>query len=391
MIIDLLATILEEIILSSSIAYLLKIKNLLYYILITSIICIIQTFIFSYIYINNFILIVLIIFTHSVILILFKKKNILQNIMTVTFFMLMLLVSNYLSLYLFSLLENIPILELSQYKSIFYSSVIFSKFVFLFLSSLICLYFRKKNENIILEKNGIVSLIVLDIVFIFTLLGEALVYNKISNTTILIIMLELIVLSILFCVLYYKLQLENEEKVKLIRETTKLEYLRKNSDKISQMYNVIISKEHSMIYLLRKISITIEDHNILDLINREIDKITSYKFISNTGNYIFDNEISNKINQLKDNGYDIKVIMMVHENSALNHPNIISQIIEFIEEIITYSKNNKIELRIKDVDNILVIKAISVFMDNKMNPFNETKVNEGKFESINKIIHLDDD
>lgn len=391
MILDLLATIFEEIILSSSIAYLLKVKNILYYIIITSVICIIQTFIFSYIYINNFILIILIIFTHIVTLKLFKKKKILQNIMIVTIFMLMLLVSNYLSLYLFSLLENIPVLELSHHKSIFYSSVIFSKFLFLFFSSLICLYFRKKNENIVLEKNGIVSLIVLDIVFIFTLLGEALVYNKISNTTILIIMLELIVLSILFCVLYYKLQLENEEKVELIRKTTKLEYLRINSDKISQMYNVIISKEHSMIYLLRKISIAIEDQNILNLINREIDKITSYKFISNTGNYKFDNEISNKINQLKDNGYDIKVIMMVHENSKLNHPNIISQIVEFIGEVANYSKNNKIELRIKDIDNILVIRVISVFIDDKMNNFVEKKINEGKFESINKMIHLDDD
>ena len=82
-----------------------------------------------------------------------------------------------------------------------------------------------------------------------------------SRIVVLIIMFQLTILSVLFCVLYNKIQMGNREKIELIRKTSKLEYLRMNRDNISHMYDTIVSKEHSMIYFLRKIKMS--DSNVI--------------------------------------------------------------------------------------------------------------------------------
>lgn len=393
MMIDLFATILEELILSFSISSFLKIKHAIRYILLSTCICIVETYLFSYFYINNFFLILLIVFTHTFLLMIIEKKELMAKIFSVIFFVLLLLISNYVALYIFSILHNIPVIDLSTNLTIFNYTVIFSKFIFAIISLIFCLYFNKRDYNFVLEKNGIISAIILDIVLIFTILGESLVYGKMLNSVILIVMFQLIILSVLICLLYNRIHLENKEKIILAKKATKLEYLRINNDRITQMYNVIISKEHNMIYLLRKIRLLVDDENtqILQLIDQEIEKIISYKFISNTGNSIFDIEISNKINMLKDEGYDIKVIIMIDKDSRINNSEIISKVLNFIEYVTVNSKNNKIDLRIKKVEDILVLKSLSLYKKDTTNLYEKKIINEGKVESIDELICLEND
>lgn len=393
MMIDLFATILEELILSFSISSFLKIKHAIRYILLSTCICIVETYLFSYFYINNFFLILLIVFTHTFLLMIIEKKELMAKIFGVIFFVLLLLISNYVALYIFSILHNIPVIDLSTNLTIFNYTVIFSKFIFAIISLIFCLYFNKRDYNFVLEKNGIISAIILDIVLIFTILGESLVYGKMLNSVILIVMFQLIILSVLICLLYNRIHLENKEKIILAKKATKLEYLRINNDRITQMYNVIISKEHNMIYLLRKIRLLVDDENtqILQLIDQEIEKIISYKFISNTGNSIFDIEISNKINMLKDEGYDIKVIIMIDKDSRINNSEIISKVLNFIEYVTVNSKNNKIDLRIKKVEDILVLKSLSLYKKDTTNLYEKKIINEGKVESIDELICLEND
>lgn len=393
MMIDLFATILEELILSFSISSFLKIKHAIRYILLSTCICIVETYLFSYFYINNFFLILLIVFTHTFLLMIIEKKELMTKIFSVIFFVLLLLISNYVALYIFSILHNIHVIDLSTNLTIFNYTVIFSKFIFAIISLIFCLYFNKRDYNFVLEKNGIISAIILDIVLIFTILGESLVYGKMLNSVILIVMFQLIILSVLICLLYNRIHLENKEKIILAKKATKLEYLRINNDRITQMYNVIISKEHNMIYLLRKIRLLVDDENtqILQLIDQEIEKIISYKFISNTGNSIFDIEISNKINMLKDEGYDIKVIIMIDKDSRINNSEIISKVLNFIEYVTVNSKNNKIDLRIKKVEDILVLKSLSLYKKDTTNLYEKKIINEGKVESIDELICLEND
>ena len=396
MIIDFIATVFEELILSMSISYFLKIKHQVLYVLFTSIFCIIETYIFSFFYIDNIILILLIIISHLIMLLLIDHGNFLQKISTIIFFVFILLFSNYISLYIFSTLNDIPVIELRKNAHIFSLAVIFSKFLFASFSLFFCMYFKKENYNFLIEKYEVIIVIILDIIFIFTLLGEALVYGNMINSVILIIMLQLIVLSILICLLYNKIQIENREKIALVKKSTKLEYLRINNDKISHMYDTVISKEHNMIYFLRKLKILlndekIENENITNLIDVEIEKIISYKFISNTGNPNFDIEISNKINMLKEEGFDLKIILMIGNDPRINNTYVIDKVNQFIDFISLYSKTKKIELRIKQKNNVLILKGISSYINDIPNEYKKKILNGGIIESINEMILLDDD
>lgn len=396
MIIDFIATIFEELILSISISYFLKTSHQLAYILFTSMLCIIETYLFSFFYIDNIILILLIIISHLIMLLLIDHGNFLKKISTIIFFVFILLFSNYISLYIFSTLNDIPVIELRKNAHIFSLAVIFSKFLFASFSLFFCMYFKKENYSFLIEKYEVILAMILDIIFIFTLLGESLVYGNMINSVILIVMLQLIILSVLICLLYNKIQIENREKIALVKKSTKLEYLRINNDKISHMYDTVISKEHDMIYFLRKLKILLNDEkneneNITNLIDGEIEKIISYKFISNTGNPNFDIEISNKINMLKEEGFDLKIILMIGNDPRINNTYVIDKVNQFIDFISLYSKTKKIELRIKQKNNVLILKGISSYINDIPNEYKKKILNGGIIESINEMILLDDD
>ena len=151
-----------------------------------------------------------------------------------------------------------------------------------------------------------------------------------------------------------------------------------------------------MSYFLRKLKILlndekIENENITNLIDVEIEKIISYKFISNTGNPNFDIEISNKINMLKEEGFDLKIILMIGNDPRINNTYVIDKVNQFIDFISLYSKTKKIELRIKQKNNVLILKGISSYINDIPNEYKKKILNGGIIESINEMILLDDD
>lgn len=387
---DLIFTLIEDLILSSVIALILDVRRYILYIILTTVMVFLETYVLTYIVINNFLLIIFMILTHFFMLILFHRRSLTRNIIVILFSLFSLLFSDYFSLYLFSVLENIPIILLSSCQEIFFDAILFSRFIFAIISIMAYSFYKRKLTNhITIEKNGIIIAIVLIIVFIFTILGESLVYVKVSNITILLIMFFLMVLFILFCVLFYRIQLENKEKIELIKNKTKMEYFKENYIQMNKMYDVIVAKEHNMIYLLKKIRYYVSNKEILSLIDKEIDKIISYKFISNTSNYKFDIDVSNKINILKNQGYDIKVIMMIEEDPIFENDNIINEILAFIDNVSKCSKNKKIELRIKKVSNKIVLKGITKCIDENID---DTTINinrKGEYVLMNKLIHME--
>ena len=166
-----------------------------------------------------------------------------------------------------------------------------------------------------------------------------------------------------------------------------------NRDNISHMYDTIISKEHSMIYFLRKIKMLLncEKHNnknTINLIDEEISKIVSYRFISNTGNPSFDIEVANKINLLKEEGFDFKIISIIGIDSAINNKNVIESVNQFIDFVSLYSKSKKIELRIKKKDNLLIIKAISLYSADIPDRYHKRSIDGTESESLNEVIYL---
>lgn len=389
----LIATIIDELILSISVAYFFRVKHAICYILSVIMISVIETWTFSLMHIDNVVLITFVIMTHLILLMLIDNDNIIQKLSFILFFMFILLCSNYLPPYVYSVVNGVVLIKSNEIHMNFITLMFLSRFIFANFSLFFCAYFKRKNYSFITDKYQVVIAIMLDMIFIFTLLGESLVYESMSRIVVLIIMFQLIILSVLFCVLYNKIQMENREKSELIRKISKLEYLRINRDNISHMYDTIISKEHSMIYFLRKIKMLLncEKHNnkdTINLIDEEISKIVSYRFISSTGNPSFDIEVANKINLLKEEGYDFKIISIIGIDSAINNKNVIESVNQFIDFVSLYSKSKKIELRIKKKDNLLIIKAISLYSADIPDRYHKRSIDGTESESLNEVIYL---
>ncbi len=394
MIVDfLIAVIFDELILSISVAYFFRVKHAICYILSVIMISVIEMWTFSLMHLDNVVLITFVIMTHLILLMLIDNDNIIQKLSFILFFMFVLLCSNYLPPYVYSVVNGVVLIKSNEIHMNFITLMFLSRFIFANFALFFCTYFRRKKYSFITDKYQIVIAIMLDMIFIFTLLGESLLYESMSRIVVLIIMFQLIILSVLFCVLYNKIQMENREKLELIRKTSKLEYLRMNRDNISHMYDTIVSKEHSMIYFLRKIKMFLNckeynNENTLNLIDEEINKIVSYKFISNTGNPSFDIEVANKINLLKEEGYDFKIIFMIGIDSAINNKNVIESVNQFIDFVSLYSKSKKIELRIKKKDNLLIIKAISLYSADIPDRYHKRSIDGTESESLNEVIYL---
>lgn len=130
------------------------------------------------------------------------------------------------------------------------------------------------------------------------------------------------------------------------------------------------------------------NENTINLIDEEINKIVSYKFILNTGNPSFDIEVANKINLLKEEGYDFKVTFMIDIDSIINNETVIEEVNQFIDFVSFYSQSKKIELRIKKRDNLLIIKAISLYSTDIPDRYHKRSIDGTESESLNEVIYL---
>ena len=82
---------------------------------------------------------------------------------------------------------------------------------------------------------------------------------------------------------------------------------------------------------------------------------------------------------------------MIGNDSRINNTYVIDKVNQFIDFISLYSKTKKIELRIKQKNNVLILKGISSYINDIPNEYKKKILNGGIIESINEMILLDDD
>lgn len=79
---------------------------------------------------------------------------------------------------------------------------------------------------------------------------------------------------------------------------------------------------------------------------------------------------------------------MIGIDSAINNKNVIESVNQFIDFVSLYSKSKKIELRIKKQDNLLLIKAISLYSAGIPDRYHRRSIDGTESESLNEVIYL---
>ncbi|MCB8591650.1 hypothetical protein NE542_04870 [Faecalibacillus intestinalis] len=369
MFIEFILRMIENILLAYFLGYFLNVENKKDYVLKLSLL----GTIFSFFHFSTFFYLGSLFLMHFIFLEYIQKQRRIEHVLYSLLLVLILFVCNCYSesLYSFIRVQNTWILQLFQ----FLSKILFGG-VCLFIDEVIN---SKKDVFHVFKETIIFSIIVL-FIFIFYIFAKQ-ITNSLLDTYTLFMIAFFILLICLFIFLYFILIKESENRLKLERVQLQYQSYRKNASNIQRLHQEIMTKEHRMIYVLKKIENMTNENNVHEFIDQEIETILNSSFLLNTQNEIFDDLISDCLNDFRRKGYDFKVICSIKGMKQLDYQENIQKIIQFIEDVFKCS-NKKLTISIKEKNECVIVKVVSKF-NKKLNYF---YLREDQYESYSIII-----
>jgi len=215
-------------------------------------------------------------------------------------------------------------------------------------SQLIALYFLSAGCFIIIYKYSHATMrkyyvympfLYVCLLMILTLLPSVFGYNS-TKGMIHLLIIEVMLLFICGLTLFYLINKQMNEN-KLISNQLAQEKLQKNMYNITQrLMNQISSDKHMMIYTLMKINQMVSsnaNHELKDFLKEEINKYTTYKQITSTGNPLFDYEMTSKINLISSRQIEVKTFMSINDrNPILQEESVVYYLLSCIDQMIGF-------------------------------------------------------
>lgn len=358
---DVFMTFIEDFVLSY---YSLKISytpHKFYHILFMTLICMLGTFMLTFISVNNLLLQFMLIITLCFFVCILQKKYTIYNIVIPILLMACLIISLIISSIVSCVIFQIPFYNVLNSLYVFLFQCILSRILFIFLCRLIAKY-ENQFDLIIFKKYNWFSfmMVSLSLVSILTFIYESIIYNKILMNRLYIIIVLLLILTIAMFYFYtntkvnYRLYIETSTQ--LLKEQYSKEMYQKTKD---LSYKILLDK-HEMYYNLLHIQNCIcnkREKEALKFINQKIDQYKAYELSSLTHNPIFDYQILGYINELRQMGYDIKPIITCQNNHSLERMEIIDFMKEAIDVFVEYTQDSKrFEIYLYEKNSVLILK-----------------------------------
>lgn len=380
---DLLITFVESFILAAFIAMAFDlIHNIKPLLLLTALFTIETTF-FNTVYLSNFLLLFVETITALLFLYYFCKNIQFFNFFIIFLGIAFIMLSNTLSLYLFSLFFDLNVNNISS-NSVLYICVVSLSKVIYFIMCLISLKFLENNKNVLELKKWWLFLIYVSIILIINIfLLESILFNK-KNTSLMIFLSALsLFLLILTIVIYIIINNDSKQQIKLAKQLIRNEYVNKNYIQMNYIYNSTLKERHRMMYLLLKYKDFAQTGKNIELvknIDEELKRIDKEVSIQSTSNPYFDYRIREFLRDLKMSNYKIKTVFQFDKAEILNQEEIVTEIIDYITSLIEYSNEEKyLSLYITQLKEYLLIK-IKVSSDKKIDMCNQFLNSQFKYE-----------
>ena len=173
-----------------------------------------------------------------------------------------------------------------------------------------------------LSEGGLYLILSLIIVVIIIILFEFLFTGKFNNFMAIAIITSLIVIIILFLIIFRKIQIDHNNKIKYELELQKNKFSKENFDRMRVMYNHINETEHRMTYILMQIKHSIEMEQIDKanyVLDQYIKKVKKFSSVVNTNNPYFDFVLNAKIGEYTYEDIYLKTTLFIFENDIYNN------------------------------------------------------------------------
>lgn len=307
----------------------------------------------------------------------------------------LLFFSNSIGYIVTSYISTIPSIELVPNREVLYSYLIISNLVFALLCKGFYYITHKNRDDIKIKDSLALGTAMFILIMMFTNLLESVIFNNFSIYTIYTLLLEFIILSLLIFYLYSNMHKQAKENLEINKKLIRMQYQNQMYSIVNQLNNQITQDKHMMIYnlLMIKYKLNNKDTDIQTFIDTEIEKMSKYKYISSTGNILFDYMMTNKINMMINRNIDVKAVFLINKNNELlddetlidyfnNCIDIVSESNPSTIQIFTEEKSqNYIIFKIISSDNININK---ITKHNKVKKINYT--NEEYFKEISLLI-----
>lgn len=363
--IDLLATLFEDIVLCYTCFHIYKVKSIKL-LLLTSIICTLETLFFNYIYAYNNLLLGILVITIGLNLSLYKKKFDLSYFIFPIIIMGILTMANTFSLIIGSFVSGVSILEVTAYPSIFILTLMLSRIIFL-IASLAILKIGKFSENDLPNTSILfICIFLYTSILMFGTLVSAVVYNILSMVTVYKLIIYFFILVISSLCVYHIILKQNKENLKISQKLVNEKHQEKLYSVIQQTDATISKDIHMMKYTLMKIInyLSAKDNvNALNFAKEELNRYSQYKRIHTSNNPLFDFEFTNLINRLRQNKIDIKTVLEIQENTILfSDSSMIGYIINLIDYICNMEDTiNSVQLFLEEFETHYKMRIIVDF------------------------------
>lgn len=378
-----LINLIEGLILSSFIANYFDLRNKKKYITIVSLICFLQISISNYF--NDFdqFLLYILMITLLVSLWIVKKEKNLEDIIICFAAGMMLLVGNLVSLSCTSLIFGYDIGTIYDKTPLLIFAIVLSKLIFSFIAVITCMFKVRVSAKLPLQNWWMISVLSLSIVFVLAILTEILLVDVVTTNMAIVLIISIIVISILFLLVFRKIQLENQEKMKYTIEVQKNKFNIENYHKIKVMSNQIVDAEHRMMYVLMQIKNCIShmDYENAELItNQYIKKVKRFDTVITTDNPYFDFVISRKINEYIFEDIYVKSTIFIFENDIFNNKYFCDLILLSLDSFkVNLNNKNELSLDIKQETKFVIVEIIGKLA------IQDFKISDNVFELIDKL------
>lgn len=322
----------------------------------------------------------------------FNKKFSSQDIMISLFFNILLFISVYFSILTFSLLLKTTPNKIFLNTSVFTIEIIFSKSIFLILSS-ISLKKRplllSKTDNLKMDYFLIFELFVI-LLMEYYFMSDVIYSNESNSANIIFICFVLLFLS--FCFIFNQMINMNNTLYKNRLKKQREEYINENLKNIKSIKYEVENIEHRMNYMLQSIEFDLEDQKFDDAmlkIKSYKNLITNNSHVINTNNELFDFMINLEIDFLSHQHKQLKICAFISKNQSYNDLVLINKIITILKLVCGYA--NEVELFLtEDTSKILEVKFIILTSPSIQNKIIESFQNQNDLKIVihplNKLL-----
>lgn len=367
---DIIMTLIESFLLPYFTFKILGISNQKISIVITAILCFLEIYVLNTVILNNFIALLLLIFTNFIVLYLIKKELNLYYFIIPSIIIGLLISSNVLALLITVAVFGIKPENIGINMNAIITLSLISRIIYV----LLCYIFYKIEKGarmdriIVIKKDYWIVFVTCFFSFlsIYTILYESVFYNVIERRTIYRMLFLFIVLITSFIVLYFKMQQDYHKNLMISNELMKTQYSKETYDKVNKLSYEMLQEKHHMFYILlnlKDLATKNKNTEIIEFIDKKITDFQSFELTQRTKSPLFDYYILDYISELKKDGYSIKTIISIDNHIFLENVELINLIRQYIEDMVEYACNSKkIEIFLSDNESsYLILKITTTF------------------------------